>query len=76
MRYLCYFQTNTVNKRAKINSAVHEYTKVVFTIFYILYIKTFCNNKYSSSKLVMAAVFMGLSFAFIYNFRIHIANTP
>ena len=33
-------------------------------------------NKYLSSKLVLAAVIVGLSFAFVYNFRLHIDIVP
>jgi len=39
-------------------------------------IKTLCNNKYSSSKLDLAAVIVDLSFAFVYNFHLRIANIP
>jgi hypothetical protein len=50
--------------------------KLYLPFFTFCGIKSLFNSKYYSSKLVLAAVFMGLSFAFIYNFRISIANTP
>ena len=44
--------------------------------FTLCNVETLCNNNYSSSKLVLAAVIVGLSFALVYNFRLHIVNIP